>query len=165
MNYTVKGKRFTTVLSQLTLLGLLSVTTGPAFAASGVKVGVLECKVEPGIGLILGSSKDMACKFNPDSGPNEYYSGAITKIGVDIGVTGEASVAWLVLAVGSINPGALEGHYGGASAQATVGAGLGANALVGGFKRSIVLQPVSVQGQTGLNVSLAVTGLRLRHEE
>jgi Protein of unknown function (DUF992) len=165
MNYFGKRNRILNVLSLISVLGMQTAATGPAFAASGVKVGVLECRIEPGIGFVIGSSKSMDCKFNPDRGSNEYYSGSITKIGVDIGITGEASMAWLVVAAGSVEPGALEGRYGGASAQATVGAGLGANALIGGFKRSIVLQPLSVQGQTGLNVAVAVTGLRLRHQE
>ena len=57
---------------------------------------------------------------------------------------------------------ALAGNYGGASAEATVGAGVGANVLVGGSNRTIQLQPLSVQGQTGLNVAAGVTGIELR---
>jgi hypothetical protein len=56
----------------------------------------------------------------------------------------------------------LVGDYGGVSAEATVALGVGANALVGGSNKSIVLQPVSVQGQTGLNVAVGVTGLTIR---
>jgi hypothetical protein len=58
--------------------------------------------------------------------------------------------------------GALAGEYGGASAEATVGAGLGANVLVGGSDRTVSLQPVSVQGQAGLNLAVGVSGLTLR---
>jgi len=43
-----------------------------------------------------------------------------------------------------------------------VGAGLGANVLVGGSDRTVALQPVAVQGQTGLNVAAGVTELELR---
>jgi Protein of unknown function (DUF992) len=163
MNHISKRQRFITVLSQLTLAGMLSLATTPAHAQGGLRIGVLSCTIEPGFGLLIGSSKEMDCRFNPDRGSNENYSGAMSKIGVDIGVTGEASMAWLVFAVGSVDPGSLEGHYVGASAQATVGAGLGANVLIGGFKRSIILQPLSVQGQTGLNVSVAATGMTLHH--
>jgi len=35
------------------------------------------------------------------------------------------------------------------------------NALVGGFKSGIVLNPVSISGQTGLNVAAGVATLRL----
>ena len=38
-------------------------------------------------------------------------------------------------------------------ASATVGVGLGANVLVGGSGNSIALQPVSIEGTTGLNVA------------
>ena len=58
--------------------------------------------------------------------------------------------------------GALAGDYAGASGEATVAVGLGANVLVGGSNRSVALQPVSVQGQVGLNVAVGVAGLHLR---
>jgi hypothetical protein len=61
-----------------------------------------------------------------------------------------------------VGRGSLAGSYVGASAEATVGAGLGANVLVGGFQRSVALQPVSVSGQTGLNFALGVGDLELR---
>ncbi len=55
----------------------------------------------------------------------------------------------------------LGGGYGGVSAGAAVGVGGAANGLVGGYN-SFALQPVSVEGQTGLNVVATVTGLELR---
>ena len=138
---------------------------GGAFAKAGTNIGILECTIEPGVGLIIGSSKEMSCKFNPDKGRSERYTGSISKLGLDIGVTNESYVKWLVVAPGSVEPGALAGSYAGASAEATVGLGVGANALVGGLKKSIALQPVSVQGQTGLNVAAGIAGLKLRRAE
>jgi hypothetical protein len=143
-------------------LGSLSL---PAGAKSGVKVGALSCTVEGGVGLILGSSKEMNCTFDPaGSGKRERYTGRITKLGLDIGVTGESYIRWLVFAPGKIERGALEGSYGGASAEATVGVGLGANVLVGGLKDSIALQPVSVQGQEGLNIAAGISSMKLEAE-
>jgi hypothetical protein len=136
----------------------------PSSAKTGINVGVLQCAIEPGIGLIVGSSTDMECKFNPEKGADQHYSGTITKLGLDVGVTGEGSLAWLVFAPGSVDRGSLAGRYAGVSAQATIAAGLGANLLVGGLEKSIALQPLSVQGQTGLNVSVGVSGLRLQFE-
>ena len=71
-------------------------------------------------------------------------------------------MVWAVYAPTSRPAGALAGTYGGASAEATVGAGLGANVLVGGSNRTIQLQPLSVQGQTGLNIAPGVSGIDLR---
>ena len=69
---------------------------------------------------------------------------------------------WSVFAPsGWVSRGALAGIYAGATAEATVGAGLGANVLVGGSDRSIALQPLSVQGQAGLNVAVGVADLIL----
>ena len=59
---------------------------------------------------------------------------------------------------------ALAGTYGGVSAEATVGLGVGANALIGGSENSIALQPVSVQAQQGVNVAVGVAALTLRFD-
>jgi hypothetical protein len=140
--------------------------TGPTLAAAGVNVGVLNCTIEGGVGLILGSSKGMECVFHPvGSGQPEHYVGSISKFGLDIGVTNEAFVGWVVFAPGAIDPDALAGSYVGASGEASVGLGLGANVLVGGFHKSIALQPVSLQGQTGLNIAAGITRLDLEYSE
>ena len=60
--------------------------------------------------------------------------------------------------------GALAGAYAGATASATVGVGAGANVLVGGFNRSITLQPVSIEGNTGLNVAAGIGEITLHYE-
>jgi hypothetical protein len=41
-------------------------------------------------------------------------------------------------------------------------AGVGANVLIGGSNRTVTLQPVSFQGQSGLNVAAGVAGIDLR---
>jgi hypothetical protein len=102
------------------------------------------------------------CTFVSASGRKEHYSGSIGKLGIDIGVTSKSYIKWAVFAPGNIKRGALAGTYVGGSAEATVGVGLGANVLVGGFKKSIALQPVSIQGQTGLNVAAGVSSLTLK---
>jgi hypothetical protein len=135
-------------------------TAGGASAQSGVKVGTLSCSVAPGIGFIIGSSKSMECQFSGDQGI-ELYSGVINKFGIDIGVTGNQVLNWVVFAPGNIAPGALHGTYVGAAAEATAAIGAGANVLVGGFNDSFTLQPVSVSTQTGLNVAAGVAELVL----
>lgn len=146
-----------------TLLGVLAAaySTSAEAAQTGVKVGVLECVVAPGVGLILGSSKDVSCAFKGNA-YEEHYVGTTGKLGIDIGVTNKSYLSWIVFAPGEIHRGALEGTYVGASAQATVIAGLGANVLVGGGSDSINLQPLSVQGQTGLNVAVGLASLNLK---
>jgi Protein of unknown function (DUF992) len=132
-----------------------------AEARSGIKAGVLTCKIDGGVGYILGSAKDVHCKFKGKNGRVEHYAGTMGRLGVDLGITGEGTLAWLVIAPGKLKAGSLAGNYAGVSAQATVGAGLGANVLVGGFKKSINLQPISVQGQTGLNAAAGLANLSL----
>ena len=136
----------------------------PASAqANRTKVGTLSCDISGGVGLIVTSKKDLTCMFTPSQpGPREVYVGSITKFGLDLGATAGGEMVWAVYAPTTRKFGALAGNYGGAAAEATVGAGLGANVLVGGSDRTVALQPVSVQGQAGLNVAAGVTDLRLR---
>ncbi len=129
---------------------------------NSVRVGVLTCKVSGGTGFVFGSSKALRCHFDASSGRGERYVGKIDKFGIDIGVTGDAVMTWAVVAPTSkFGRGALAGTYVGASAEATAGVGGGANVLVGGSNKTISLQPLSVQGQTGVNAALAVSELVL----
>jgi uncharacterized protein DUF992 len=140
-----------------------SFLAAPAQAA-GVQIGTLTCHVEPGIGLVLGSSKGMECDYRAAQGFAEHYVGSVTKIGVDIGWTRGGTMVWAVFAPSSdAAPGALEGRYGGVTAGATLGVGLGANVLLGGFDKSIALQPLSVEGNTGLNIAAGIGAMNLRH--
>jgi hypothetical protein len=136
---------------------------GTAEAQSRVQVGILTCDVEPGIGLIIGSSKELTCEFEGENGEYEVYDGTINKLGLDIGITATTKIAWLVFAAADrpVREGFLSGRYVGASGEATVGVGLGANWLVGGSRKAFALQPWSVQGQAGLNLSLAFASLTL----
>ena len=154
-------------LAMIGAMMLATLTAAPPSGAaqSGVKVGVLTCNVEGGWGFILGSSKDVRCTYAPSGRATERYRGTISKVGVDIGYTQGGVLVWTVVAPTSdIRPGALEGDYGGVTASATIIGGLGANAMLGGFDKSIALQPLSIEGNTGLNVAAGITGMTLTHE-
>jgi len=141
----------------------LGLAASPAFAkTTGVKIGVLNCDVSAGVGMIVASSKTVKCTFDRAVGGKEYYKGTIEKLGIDVGFTGKGVMSWIVFAPGQIAKGALKGKYAGASAEASVAVGLGANVLVGGGNKSIALQPLSVQAQTGLNVAAGIAALRLK---
>ena len=143
----------------------MAALSGAANAApAGVKVGTLTCDVAGGVGFVFGSTKDLTCSYEPSKARVERYAGSISKWGVDIGYTGKGKLIWAVFAPSSdVRPGALEGEYAGATAQANVGVGLGANALIGGLDKSIALQPLSVQGSTGLNVAAGIGQISLKH--
>jgi hypothetical protein len=136
---------------------------GGAAAQDRVKAGTLVCDVAGGIGMIIASQKQVQCEFNPDQpGPREVYVGTISKFGLDIGATSGGQMVWAVFAPSSRGFGALAGTYAGATAEATVAVGVGANALIGGSNRTVALQPLSVTGQTGLNLAAGVASLELR---
>jgi len=131
-------------------------------APHGVRVGDLTCNVASGWGFVFGSSKDLHCTFR-GNGHHEHYVGSISKFGVDLGYTGGEVLVWGVFAPTSdMREGALAGDYAGASAQATIGLGLGANVLIGGLDKSIDLQPLSVSGSKGLNVAAGIGEISLR---
>ncbi len=136
----------------------------PAYAESAkVKAGTLTCKGQGRVGLILGSRETLDCTYKPsDNRPAISLKGVVTNIGLDIGIKGKSVMIWGVLGSTTSLPGeALRGSFYGAAADASLGLGAGAKVLVGGNNKSIVLQPLSVQGQTGVNLAVGVTGLKL----
>jgi hypothetical protein len=143
-------------------LALALALGGPA-PAQRVKAGLLTCDVSGGLGFIVGSQKEVSCLFSPDQpGPQETYLGTITKIGLDLGITAGGVMVWGVYTETFQGSGFLAGDYLGASGEASIAAGLGANVLVGGSNRTVALQPVSVSGQVGLNLAVGVADLHLR---
>jgi hypothetical protein len=128
-----------------------------------VQVGILECRGAPSIGFVVGSVTNLGCVLRADGMPEDRYVATIRKVGLDLGITQETALAWGVFApVARLGPGDLAGDYVGAQGSASVGVGLGGNVLVGGSANSIALQPLSVQGQVGLNVAAGLESLELR---
>ncbi len=159
-------KKFNLMIGAAALAASAFAFAGTADAAPhGVKVGTLTCDVSSGWGFIFGSSKDLHCTFRPSAHPREHYEGTVDKFGVDIGYTEGGVLVWAVFAPSSdVREGALQGDYAGATASATVGVGVGANVLVGGLDKSIALQPVSFEGNKGLNVAAGIGAISLKYE-
>jgi hypothetical protein len=126
---------------------------------------MLRCKINPSIGFVIFGHQSMECRFVSSlPEPQQIYDGALNTVGIDIGIIGEGGLAWAVLApTGGIPAGALAGEYVGASGDVALGAGIGANVLVGGSQRSIALQPVSVEGSVAMDVTLGLSALKLRY--
>lgn len=146
------------------MLALAAVSLNSQTAlAQRVRAGVLNCDVSAGLGLIVGSQRQVSCLFTPEvPGPQEGYYGTITKFGLDLGATAGGTMVWAVYADTSRGRGFLAGDYAGASGEATLAVGLGANVLVGGSDRTVALQPVSLTAQVGLNLALGVANLSIR---
>ena len=158
-------KKLAVAVSALSLaVGALAL--GSPAQAQVVKAGVLTCNVAGGFGFVFGSSRSVNCTFAPTGGgPPQQYVGSIDKFGVDIGFTRGGVLIWAVLApTTSPAPGALAGSYGGVTASATAVVGAGANLLVGGTGNAISLQPLSIEGTTGLNVAAGVAALTLTYQ-
>jgi hypothetical protein len=158
-----KTKTLSAAVGGTLALGLILATGAQAQErAQRVKAGSLNCDISSGIGLIIGSKKSVACVYTPTEGGRiEGYTGSISKFGLDIGATAGGQMVWAVYAPSAPGPNALAGNYVGASAEATAGAGLGANVLVGGSNRTVALQPLSLQGQAGINLAVGVSELAL----
>ncbi len=152
----------TTCLSAIAAAALMA--TAPTGAKANIEVGGLTCRSPGGVGYVIGSTLNFQCVFVPSGGgPAHHYLGVVRRIGVDLGVTQNVSLGWVVFApTGVIHPGDLAGNYGGVQGNVSVGIGGGANALVGGSNNTFALQPVSAQAQAGLNVSAGLADLELR---
>ena len=154
----------------LILAGIAVTTLVASFAGADaqqpmtrVQVGVLECRGGASVGFIVGSVTNLGCVLHVEGMPEDRYIATIRKVGVDLGITQESTLAWGVYApVARLGPGDLSGNYAGAQGSASLGVGLGGNVLVGGSGNSIALQPLSLQGQVGLNVAAGLEGLELR---
>jgi Protein of unknown function (DUF992) len=135
---------------QLLLTAALVLFSGmPAVAQSGTKVGLLNCRMGPSVGLIVGSHQHIQCRF--------------TRVGLDVGIRAGGVMGWAVFAPTSALPhGALRGNYAGASGDVSLGLGAGGKLLVGGSHKTISLQPLALQGQVGVNLALGVASLALR---
>lgn len=151
------------LFKSLPLIGLLLSTEGSAHAqGSSMRQGMLTCRTGASIGLIVGSTQRLACQFRANSGWTQNYVGRMNRIGLDVGITAGGVMAWAVLGSSSaVRPGALTGRFVGASGDVSVGIGAGANILIGGTAQSVSLQPLSVEGQVGVNLALGVAGLTL----
>jgi hypothetical protein len=143
--------------------GALAMAAAPASAQPRqVRVGQLTCTLSAGVGLVVGSQRNVNCIFRGQPGePDETYTGTMTRIGLDLGVTSGGVIVWTVFADTNRYAGMLAGKYGGATAEVSVAAGLGANVLIGGSHQTVALQPVSLQGQVGLNVGAGIGELDL----
>jgi hypothetical protein len=141
----------------------LTLATNPALAqGSRTRAGVLTCRTSASLGLIIGSKQRLHCQFKADAGWTQEYTGTLNRLGLDLGVTAGGIMTWLVLAQTSTVPhGALTGRFVGASGDASLGVGVGANVLVGGTNKAVSLQPLSVKGQVGVNLALGVAGMTL----
>jgi len=128
-----------------------------------VQVGVLQCRGGASVGFIVGSVTHLGCVLRAEGLPEDRYIATIRKVGIDLGITQESALAWAVFApVARLGPGDLSGNYAGAQGSASIGVGAGGNVLVGGSANSIALQPLSLQGQVGLNVAAGLESLELR---
>ena len=158
------------ILTILVLAGAVLTTLVASFTAANaqqpiqrVQVGILECRGGASIGFIVGSVTNLGCVLRVDGMPEDRYVATIRKVGVDLGITEESALAWGVYApVARLGPGDLSGNYAGAQGSASVGVGVGGNALVGGSNNSIALQPLSLQGEVGLSVAAGLESLELR---
>ena len=142
-------------------VGIATALAPPASAQGGVKVGNLTCNVASGWGFVFGSSRALNCTF-AGLGRYEYYVGSISRFGVDIGYTQGGVLIWTVVApAANLAPGSLAGGYAGGTASATIGVGVGANALVGGSNNTVALQPLSLEANQGLNVAAGIAAISL----
>jgi hypothetical protein len=141
---------------------IIALTSAAAHAQVSGQVGTLNCDVSRGIGLFVVEKQKLNCVFTDNSGAVQNYTGSIDQFGVALGEVSGGHLVWGVVAAASGVPvGALAGTYAGVGANASIGLGAGANVLVGGTGRAFSLQPLSVEGQEGINIAGGITTVTL----
>jgi Protein of unknown function (DUF992) len=150
-------------LSTLTIaIASLVASFASANALPPVRAGILQCQGGQNVGFVVGSVTSLECVFQSEGRRPEPYVATVRRYGVDLGITDQTRLAWAVNApTGRVGYGDLAGNYGGVGANASVGVGFGGNFLVGGPANSFTLQPISLQGQTGLNVAAGIASIEL----
>jgi uncharacterized protein DUF992 len=133
-----------------------------AHAMPAMHAGILECRGGQNVGFVVGSVASLECVFQSPGRRPEAYVATVRRIGLDLGVTAQTQFTWAVDAPTTrLGYGELAGTYGGVGANASIGIGGGGNFLIGGTRNAYALQPISVQGQTGLNVAAGIAGIEL----
>jgi len=154
-------------MSPVRLFGIAAVALIASFASANaqqrLQVGVLECAGGPNVGYVVGSTTQLECLFKSDGRRPEPYVATLQRIGVDLGFTQNTGLAWAVYApTYRLGRGDLAGSFGGVGANASFGVGVGGNLLVGGSNNAFALQPLSLQGQPGLNATAGIVDVQLR---
>ncbi len=152
------------LLRTATIISAIAIIPFAASAQQFTRVGTLSCDVSKGIGMFVVEKQTLSCAFTPvGGGAPENYTGAIEQFGVALGEVKQGHLIWEVAAASSgLQPGALAGRYSGVGANASIGIGAGANVLIGGGNRALSLQPISVEGQTGINIAGGITTVTLK---
>lgn len=134
-----------------------------ASAQNSTQVGTLACDVSAGLGLFVVEKQKLTCTFTEgQSGRVDQYTGSIDQFGVALGEVSKGHLLWGVVSVtAGVPKGALAGKYAGVGANASLGVGAGANVLVGASDSQFSLQPLSVEGQVGVNIAGGITTVTL----
>lgn len=155
----------------MALFCAMVMSSSPLYAGgAGIKVGTLVIKAIPSTrtNLIIKSSVEVTAVFTDANGKKEYYIGEMgQKLGVDLSLKGAEELGYLVFSAATkykTGSYAMEGKYFGTKASATVGGGVSAQMLLGGFDKSISLQPFSLGGTEGYGASLGLGYLYLQRD-
>ena len=149
-------------LSALAVLAIVGATTG-AGAATGTfpfapmrQAGTLTCAVDPGVGVVFGSTRATHCAFVSNRGGfTQSYGGRIDRAGLDLGLTGGQTIAWRVMTPGGASrSGMLDGFFAGPSAEATLFGGPGTQIAFTAGSDRVVLEPVMYSGHAGFSFAL-----------
>src|SRR4029079_18864800 len=87
------------------LLSFLLMENAVHAQSSTSRAGMLTCRTAPSLGLLIGSTQKLACKYKDNGGWTQDYFGRMNRIGLDIGVTAGGIMAWGVIgSTGAIRP-------------------------------------------------------------
>lgn len=158
----------TALAATAAILALAAASTAEARPAEALRqAGTLACTMNPGLGLVFGSAREVSCSYSYYDRRrhlvSETYIGRMDRAGIDLGLTSNQTVTWAVMTPGGHNrPGQLAGAFGGSSADATLVFGAGTRSLFDETGRPVVLTPAGNSGQVGVGIGFGATALGLQ---
>lgn len=156
------------LFAALTALSFAALTGEASAGGQGIQIGVLTCSVIAGsrVNLLIRSTADVECEFNQNGLVTAYKGETGIALGIDLSLKTNERMAFAVIAASSdVSPGSLAGRYVGGEITASAGLGLGAKALFGGGNKSIGLNPLAVETNTGLGASAGLGFLYLEPKD
>ena len=125
-------------------------------------MGTLTCSLSASIGLVVGSQRNVSCLFRGTSGePDEPYTGTMTRVGLDVGLTTGSVIFGRCSRTRTATKGCSPAPIPGRRQKCPLPLVSAPTSSSAGSNRTLALQPLSVQGQIGLDIAAGVGSLDL----
>jgi hypothetical protein len=126
-------------------------------ASAQMRMGTLTCNISGGVGIVVGSSRDVSCLYRPMHGRQQAYGGTVDNVGLDVGASMPGQIHFGVMGAAPMTN--LGGNYSGPGLGVTLGGTVGGNVLSN--PNGVMLQPLDNM-RNGIGVSAGIGSINLQ---